>query len=139
MALKDIYPALRSYLLGDAAILAVVAGVRIHVDEVPQGQVTPSLVLTEISNIGDHHNEGPSGLARPRIQITSWAQDRDVASALSRLVKDRLDGFGWGTMGSGGEAVTVQAVFFDNSSWIKDDTAGLFGRQHDYVVTFEER
>jgi hypothetical protein len=138
MPLKDLYPALRAFMLADSALSSAVGGTRIHVDEMPQGQITASVVLTEISNQGDHHNEGPSGLSRPRVQITSWAQDRDAARALSLLVKDRLDGYR-GTMGSGGSAVVVQGVFFDSSRWLKDDAAKLFGRSQDYLVHFEER
>lgn len=138
MALKDLYPALRAFMLADSALSAAVSGVRIHVDEIPQGQIAASVVITEISNIGDHHNEGPSGLSRPRVQITSWAQDRDVARALSLLVKERLDGYR-GVMGSGPAAVIVQGVFFDSSRWLKDDTAKLFGRSQDYFINFEER
>lgn len=138
MALKDLYPALRAFLLGDSAISSAVGGQRIHVDELPQGQATTSIVLLEVSNVGDHHMQGASGLSRPRVQIAVWSQDRDTARVLSLAVKNRLDGYR-GPMVSGASEVMVQGAFFDSSRWIKDETAGLFGRVQDYFITFEER
>jgi hypothetical protein len=138
MILKDLYPALRAFMLGDAALSAAVGAQRIHVNEMPAGQTADSVVLQEVSAAGDHHNEGPSGLARPRVQITAWSKDRDAARALGRLVRARLDG-ARGTMGSGADAVDVQGVFFDSARFIKDDAAKLFGASADYFVNFEER
>jgi hypothetical protein len=138
MSLKDLRPALRAFLLADPAINAAVGGSRIYPDEMPQGVVAASIVYQEIGNVGDHHNEGPSGLARPRMQITAWAQTKDVAYALGLLIKNRLDGFK-GVMGSGGAAVTVQGMFFVDGRNQKDDAAGLFGRQQDFFLWFEER
>jgi hypothetical protein len=138
VSLKDIRPALRAFLLADAAISSAVGASRIYPDEMPQGVTATSLVFQEISNVGDHHMQGPSGLARPRMQVTAWATTRDAAYALGLLVKDRLDGY-VGVMGTGGDAVTVQGVFFDNSRNLKDDAASLYGRQQDFIIWFEER
>jgi hypothetical protein len=138
VSLKDIRPALRAFLLADASISAAVGASRIYPDEMPQGVTATSLVFQEISNAGDHHMQGPSGLARPRMQVTAWAMTKDAAYALGLLVKGRLDGY-VGVMGSGGAAVMVQGVFFDSSRNVKDDAASLYGRQQDFLIWFEER
>ncbi|ARQ01887.1 tail completion protein gp17 [Pseudorhodoplanes sinuspersici] len=138
MALKDIRPALRAFLLGDAGLSAAVGAGRIYPDELPQGVTGDSVVYSEISAIGDHHNEGPSGLAQPRYQFSCWSKTKDGAYALSLLLQGRLDGYR-GVMGAGAAAVTVQGVFLDNSRTVRDDAAKLFGRQQDYFIFYEER
>lgn len=138
MALKDLRPALRSFLLADAGLSVAVGGARIYPDELPQGVTGDSIVYSEISAIGDHHNEGPSGLAQPRFQFSSWSKTKDGAWALSLLLQERIDGYR-GVMGAGADAVNVQGVFLDNSRSVRDAAAALFGRQQDYFIHFEER
>jgi hypothetical protein len=97
-----------------------------------------SIVYSEISAIGDHHNEGPSGLAQSRYQFTCWSKTKDAAHSLGLLLQERMDGF-QGVMGAGVGAVTVQGVFLDNSRIVRDEAAKLFGRQQDYFVYYDER
>lgn len=136
MALKDIRKALRAFVLADATVTTL-ASTRMFPGRLPQGETRDSIVYQEISAQGDHHNEGPSGLARPRFQITAWSLTADGAQALALAIKERLDGYR-GVMGSGGNAVTVQGAFFDASRDIDDEVANLRGRQADYFVNFEE-
>lgn len=138
MSLKDIRPALRAFLLGDAAISAAVGGVRIHPMLLPQGQTADSIVFTRISGQNEVHNQGADGLARPRIQIDNWSQTVDGAAALALLVKERLEGYR-GIMGSGGDAVTVQAVIPDNEREDYDSTAKMYRASLDYFIWYEER
>lgn len=138
MALKDLRPALRAFLLADSAVSAAVGGSRIYPGKMPQGQTSPSLVYSEISGVGDHHMQGPSGLARPRIQITAWAQTADLANDLYLKVKERLDGY-QGVMGSGSAEVTVQGVFIESWRENDDEAANLRGKIADYFIAYEER
>jgi len=138
VSLKDFPPALRAFLLADATLSTAVGTSRIYPGEMPQGVTLQSLVYQEISNQGDHHMEGASGLSRPRYQVTAWAPTRDAARALALLAKERLDGYR-GVMGSGGAAVTVNGVFFESSQDMKDDVAKLFGRAMDFFIWFDER
>lgn len=133
MTLADIRVGLRAHLLSDAAITAIVVD-RVFPLKMPQGVTQASIVYARISGQGDHTMQGASGLARPRIQIASWAPSADVADALARLVKARIDGFR-GQMGG----VAVQGVFFDSEGDQYDDTTKLYGVRHDYFVWFEER
>jgi hypothetical protein len=136
-ALADLRPALRAYVLADAAVAAL-CGTRMYPGALPQGVTAPSLVYQEVASSGDHHTAGPSGLARTRMQVTAWARSWDLADQLARAVKARLDGMA-GAAGSGDAAVTVQGAFFDGSRDIADDQAKLCGKAMDFIVWFVER
>lgn len=140
MTLVDIRVGLRAYLLGSGAIAALV-GQRVYPIKLPQGITASSIVYTKISGLGDHHMQGPSGLARNRVQVDSWAATGDAATALALLVKERLDGFHgsmlWGS-NSPQASVTVRGIFFDNENEFYDDTAKLYRASQDYFVWYAE-
>lgn len=146
MSVKDLRPALVAFLYGDSTISTLVGGGvtkanggrRIDPIRVRQGITAASLVYNTISGIGDHHNEGPSGLGTERIQIAAWAATPDEAQALARAVKNRLDGYR-GAMGSGADEVAVEGVFFDTWRDQEDQTAKLFGKTADYIFKYDER
>lgn len=143
MTIKDIRPALRTFLLADAGIAAatLIAGSspakwNVYPVKMPQGVSATSIVYNRISGLGDLHNEGPSGLTRPRIQIDCWATSHDAAVVLANLVKERLDGYK-GMMGS----VDVQGVIFESERDVENATItpALFGLSRDYFFWYEER
>jgi hypothetical protein len=129
---KDIRKALRSFLLADSAIVAVVVD-RIYALKIPQGGVPPSIVVTRVSGPGDYHLAGPSGLISARIQVDAWGVTADAATTLANLVKDRLDGYR-GTMGTGGNIITVHGVFVADLREDYDDDAELYRSGRDYFV-----
>jgi len=135
--MKDLRPALFEYLLADNAIMAAVDG-GMFPSRMPQGRRHPSIVYSEVSNVGFHTFQGPLGFARPRFQIDAWAETPDAASYLSNLVKERLDGFK-GTMGTAPNAVTVQGALFQSSRDDYDPEADLYRRSTDYLIMFVER
>jgi hypothetical protein len=144
MSLADIRLGLVAFLLADASISASVQSTAhdlgVYPIRLPQGRVKPSIVYSRISGVGDHHNEGPTGLARPRIQIDAWAQKADQASILADQVKARIDGFkGSMVYGNAGAEVIVQGVFFDSEREDYDDGAKLYRASRDYLIWFEER
>lgn len=139
--IKDIRPALRAFLLADPQISAMVGGQRIFPLRLPQGIREPSIVYRRITEVGDHHMKGPSGLTGPRMQIDCWAPDPDQAEQLANLVKARLDGYR-GPMaapGSPPDVIAVQGIFFDSSRDDYDGTAELYRVSRDYFVMYEER
>lgn len=137
--IKDIRPALRAYLLADAAIFARVGGNRVFPNQVPQGLRGDSLVYQRITGTGDHHMQGASGLMTARTQLVAWSAGQDAAEALANLAKFRLDGFR-GTMGAGAAAVRVQGVFYESENPEQFDQAvGMWGIGRDYMITFNER
>jgi len=129
---KDIRKALRSFLLADAAIVAVVVD-RVYALRIPQGVKASSIVVTRVSGPGDYHLSGPSGLINARIQIDAWAITADAAATLANLVKDRIDGYR-GTMGTGGNIITVHGVFVADLREDYDDEAELYRSGRDFFV-----
>lgn len=133
MSLKDIRPALVAFLLADSGIAAVV-GTRVCPMRLPQGVKGDSIVYTRVSGEGDHHMQGPSGLARVRMQIDAWSKTIPAAAALANLVKELIDGY-QGTMG----LVEVQGIFFDGEREDYDDTAEMYRVSRDYIIVYAER
>jgi hypothetical protein len=135
--MKDIRPALRSFLLGSAPIAAVVAS-RIYPIKLPQGITAASVVYSRISGAGDYHLQGLSGFASHRFQIDAWAPTADAATSLADLVRDRIDGYR-GDMGTGSPpVVTVLGVFMVDQREDYDDEAKLHRMGRDYFINFRE-
>lgn len=141
MTVADLRPGLRAYLLADSSIAARV-GARVYPVLLDQGETQDSIVYSRISDVGDHHMQGPSGLARPRMQIDCWSRTADGAASLARLVKGRIDGFR-GAMpygpGSPQDAIDVKGVFFDAARDGYDDTLKLHRVSQDFFIWFSER
>jgi hypothetical protein len=131
--MKDIRPALRTFVLADGLIASMV-GARMYPIVLPQGVKEDSIVYNEVSSTGDHHNEGPSGLAQVRMQIGCWSLSADGAHALGLAVKARIDGYR-GPMGS----VDVQGVFFETWNDLYEDSTKMFGKSADYRIWYGER
>ncbi len=129
--MKDIRPALRSYLLADAEVNALVGGSRIHHARLPQDQVEPSVVYHNISGIGDYHLQSDSGLGQVRMQIDSWAQSADAATELANAVYDRLTGVR-GYM----DTVSVKGTFLTSGRDDYDDVNRLYRISRDFIIWY---
>ncbi len=142
MSLIDIRPALRALLLANSELSTVVGGERIYPGQMPQGERSSSIVYSEVSDVGDYTLDGPTGLARPRYQVTAWAKTADAAAALGLLIKQVLDGYR-GTVSFGAhspqDTVVVRGVFMDASRDLYDDAAKLHGKARDFIIWFAER
>jgi uncharacterized protein DUF3168 len=140
--LADIRPALRAYLLADATIATAVGGARVFPTVMPQGVQATSIVYNVISEVTDHHTQGPSGLVMVRVQIDAYALTTDAADSLARAVKERIDGTsGLWTYGSDSpqDAVTVQGVFAETARTDYQADPILFRSSRDYMIHFSER
>lgn len=141
MAIKDIRPALRAFLVADAAIAALVktgSVTRIYPVKMPQGITATSLVYNEISGDTGLHNEGSDGLSAVRMQLTAWATTADAAHALFLAVKERLHGYR-GLMGSGAAEVSVQLAQLDTWRDQEDTVAKLIGKSADYFIWYRDQ
>lgn len=134
MPLADIRPALRTFLLENSTIAAVVGGERVYPVVLPQGVTDPSIVYNLITETNDHHMQGASGLVMIRMQIDAYAQTHDAAAELALLIKEALDGYS-GLMGS----VTVQGVFADTARTDYQDDVKLHRVSRDYLIHYSER
>jgi hypothetical protein len=102
------------------------AQLRIYPNELPQGAALPAIVYQRISTVRfSTHDDAPDKerLARPRIQLTCWAEDPDAAedlgdeilSALSGL-KDTIDG------------IRIDAVLIENDLGDQEPDSGRHRR-----------
>lgn len=81
--------ALRAALLGSPAIVALV-GDRIGPEPLPQKPALPAITYRLVSGVRWTGRGKPLGLARPRIQIDSWAADYNQVKALAAAVQGAL-------------------------------------------------
>jgi len=130
----DLRPELRTFLLDDDAIFSAVGGARIFPVVLAEGEKRPSLVYNLVSDITDHHMQGPSGLIMARLQLDCWASLQDAAAALDRLVKDRLDGYR-GPMG----IIEVFGAFSETAWTGYEDAPKLHRSARDYLIHYGER
>ena len=138
----DVRGALRALMLQSPDVNAAVGGNRVYPTLLPQGITAPSIVYQRISGFGDMASGGPTGLDRPRFQITAWAQSADSSSHLADLVRDQIDGFkGQIVYGSGSPQLQLifRGIFFEIERDEYDDASKLFGTMRDYMVWFANR
>jgi len=135
--MKDIRPALRSFLLGSPQIAAIVVA-RVYPIKLPQGTTAASVVYNRISGAGDYHMQGLSGFAKHRYQVDAWAPTAEVATTLADLIRDRIDGY-QGPMGADSPpTIEVQGVFMADQREDYDDAAKLHRVSRDFFITFSE-
>lgn len=128
--------ALVNYLLADETVSGLVDD-RIYLGFAKQRQTTPYIVVTEISNVGEHTQDGRVGIGNPHYSVECWASQYDQSHDAGDAVRDAIDGYK-GSMGD--PAVTVQSIFFDDERDEIDteQTPKLFGVIQDYYVSYED-
>ncbi len=133
--MKDIRLALRSFLLADAAVNALVGGSRIHYARLPQNQVEPSVVFVKIAEAGDYNMGNDSGLSQVRMQFDSWAQSSDVATELANAVYDRLTG-ARGLIDYGSDSLDIRGIFSVTIRDNYDDINRLYSVTREFVIWY---
>ena len=123
---------LRTYTLGGAAVAAL-AGTRMYARNLPQTPGLPAVVYQRIDTRREHDHDGPDGVPRPRVQVTSWAGTPAAAEELAAAVRERLDGFrgAWG-------AVEVQSCLCVGERDVDDPDVGRVGVAQDYMIQYRE-
>jgi hypothetical protein len=130
--MKDVRPALRSLLLSDAAISAMVGGIRIFPLVLPQGEKELSVVYNRISELTSYEMAGPSGLFVTRMQIDVWAMRTDLAIPLADAIYDKIGGFR-GIQ----DDVTFHGIFMVGGREDFDNL--LYRMSRDYLIWFWDR
>ena len=133
---------LRSHLLADASIAAIVTA-QIYPGMLPQkvlarpDDTTGAIVFQRVSSIRWAHLRGSGALARPRVQLDSWARTYTLATRLGALVRQRLEGFR-GDWTDGGSPATLAhvTVFFDTEQDLVEPeiNGGLYRHSADYFL-----
>ena len=123
---------LRTYTLAGAAVVAL-AGTRMHARKLPQTPTLPAIVYQRIDTRRLHEMDGPDGLPRPRMQVTSWATTPAAAYDLAAAVRERLDGYEgtWGTL-------AISSCLCVGERDVEDPDAGRNGVAQDYMIQFVE-
>jgi hypothetical protein len=132
---KDIRPALRTFLLADPTINGLVGGYRIHSVRLPQDQTEPSVVYIKVSETGDYHMAGDSGLGQVRMQIDAWAQNGDGATNLANAVYDRLTG-NRSVISFDSETLDMRGAFLENGRDDYDEVSQLYRASRDFIIWY---
>ena len=125
--------ALMTYLKAQSGITDYVKD-RIHFGVAPQNVAKPYIVITKVSAVGSHTQDGPVAIGNPHYQITPYALSYGQAHQIAAAVKAALDGY-QGYMGD----IYIFDCFFDDES---DDvyselTPTLFSVIQDYYIGFQ--
>jgi hypothetical protein len=140
MALVDIRPYLRRFILEDSAVAALI-GTRFYPVKLEQGQTAPSAVYTRIGGTGEYAMEGPLTLVHMRLQIDAYAEKSQTMTDVANAIKFRFDGLRGRIQlpGSPVRIARVQGVFFASERELFDKDSGLYRNSRDYMVHYEER
>lgn len=138
----DIRAVVRSILLSDPAISAMVGGVRVYPDKLPQGIILPSVVQNAITETLGYHMQGDDGLMDSRIQISALSKNTDEATRLGGLIFEKLSGYrGVTPYGSASPQLIceVKGVFHDQGRSEYDPASEFYSRQRDYLFWYRVR
>ncbi|MBA2627184.1 MAG: DUF3168 domain-containing protein [Gemmatimonadales bacterium] len=125
---------IRTLLLTDPTVGALLKG-GVHPLILPQGTTAfPAITYQRIATVRVRSQEGPSGLARPRVQVDCWAKKFDQSAELGAAVRHRLDGYRGPVPGS--EDVQSIELVTDREEY--DPQALLHRHSADYYVWHEE-
>ncbi len=134
--MKDIRPALRSFLLEDPTISGLVGGSRIHSARLPQDQLDPSIVYHKISEIGDYDMDGDTSLGQMRMQIDAWALSNDIANQLANAVYDKLTGHR-GIITFNSSTLDMKGAFLASGREDYDDIMKMFRVSRDFLIWYD--
>ena len=125
---------LRYYLSNYAGLVSLIS-TRVHPMRIPQGATIPCLTYQRISTprLNTHDVSGATGTAHPRFQFDAWAATYDSAKDITDQVRAALQGYK-GSMGTGGTAVTVQAVLSADERPEFNPETGLYRISSDYII-----
>ena len=124
--------ALHSHLTSDAAVSTIV-GTRVYPLLIPQDASLPAIAYQRISALRVTAQDGPSNLARSRLQVTCVAESYSGVKALATAVRQALHGYK-GTV----DGVTVGASFLETDVDQYADESGLYSVQMDFRIWYGE-
>lgn len=130
--------ALYAILSGHAGLSSLVDN-RIYPIVLPQGPLLPAVTYQRVSGEREETHDGPSGLARPRFQVSCWAQILpgvnafDQARAVAEQVRLALDGY-QGTAGG----VQIEVIQLENEVDLFEPETQIFHSAIDFTVWHQE-
>ena len=128
--------ALRSVLIADAALTALVPATRIAAGVMPQGTALPAISLTSVSTVDRNMpNPGTYRHVSERVQATVLAADYPTQKAILKAVKKAAADKIHPTV-SGLSAVTIHTE--SGGPDFMDEAAAIYIGSIDFRVTFSE-
>lgn len=94
--------------LADDTTIAGLVGIRIRPGVAGKADALPYIVYNKITDVPAHHMTAAAGLTTTHWQIDCYAGSASAADTLAEAVRDALDGFPAGTMGSGDNTANVR-------------------------------
>jgi hypothetical protein len=116
--------------------VSAIVGDRVYPLIMPQGSPLPAVTYQRISSARFYAHDGPSGLARPMIQLSCWAESYDEAKQVAALVRKALESAS-GTLG-GQDGVPVQGIRVEDEVDLYEDNPPVFRTDLDTVFWYEE-
>ena len=112
---------------------ATAAGSRIYPQLLPPEVTLPAIAYTRISTPRVRSLTGFSHLARPRFQLTAWANSKNAAKTLADEIFAVLDSYSGTVLG-----VIIQISFADNELDTYEPTPEMYGVLTDYMIAHTE-
>lgn len=113
--------------------LSALVGSRIYPLILPQNPAYPALTYQRVSGPREQSHDGPSGLARPRFQVSCWHPDFDQAKAAAEQVRLALAGYR-GIVGG----LEIEGIQVENELDLYDPDAKVYRVILDFVIWHQE-
>jgi hypothetical protein len=122
--------ALLKILLADASVAAVV-GTRVYLDEAPQTDPYPLIIIEEENNQPGDSKSGVSATDEEIVRIYPYAEDPAVLKTLAKACRAALDGNS-GTYNN----IKVEYIRFTNQSSFYDkiENRKIYAKDQEYTV-----
>jgi hypothetical protein len=118
---SDLFTYLKTSGTAISAIVGVGAAAKIYPNTAPQDTAPPYVTYSQVSNFHEHTLASAAGIARPLFQFICWDNGSVSTDAMGNALREDLDGFGPGDIGS----TTVRRIHLENDSdSIEDPTVG---------------
>lgn len=108
--------ALHQYLASKTAVTSLVPAARIVRGKRPAGTALPWIAYRRVSETDEDYQGGASGLAMCRLQLDIWATTDAQMESIRAALRDVLHGLNHTTVGTGGNATTVESMVVENST-----------------------
>ncbi len=128
-----------SYLQSYSGLTSLISN-RVYLMYIPQSATLPCLVYSRVSTPREltHDTSGSAGaLAHSRFQFDAWDESYSSVKSITDQVRAALNGKS-GSIGSGGNAVTIRASLVDEESPEYNPETNLYRSRSEYIIWHEE-
>ncbi len=129
--------AIVALLLGDSDVTALV-GTRVEPVQTSQTLIRPNVVYQRVTTSRVHTQDGATGLADCRLQVSCWADTYAAAKTLADKVRLALDAYKGTAAG-----ITVDGIFLQDEGDMPQPPLaggekGIHGVRQDYRIHYQE-